>query len=245
MPRFFLRDIPDAADTIIIEGNDAGHIINSLRMSKGEAVTVCDGCGTDYSCVVEKLSEASVYLKIYKRCKNISEPSVFAVSYFSLPKGDKAETVIQKAVELGASKIVPFISERCISRPDEKGLRKKHERYIKISEEAAKQCGRGIIPYVSPVISFEEAVDDAISYDIPLILYEAESRCSIKQALSQKEFKSAAVMSGPEGGFSAEEIQYAAKAGLISVSLGKRILRCETAPIAGLCAVMYQSDNLG
>ena len=245
MPRFFCDNVPENASTITISGDDAKHIISSLRMAVGEKLTVCNSAGTDYNCTIEFFSDNLVYLRINEKSHTLSEPSVSVAVYFAMPKGDKTEFIIQKSVELGASKIVPFISERCVSRPDKKSSDKKLERYQKISEEAAKQCGRGIIPQVLPVMSFKEVIKDSLSSNIPIILYEAEDKFSLKQTLSDKNFSSVSFISGPEGGFSPEEIAYAKECGVLSVSLGKRILRCETAPVAALCAVMYHSGNLG
>ena len=162
--------------------------------------------------------------------------------YMAYPKGDKLETVIQKAVELGATRIVPFESSRCIKRPKADKVAKQGERLSKIAEEAAKQCGRGIIPKVALPLSYSEMLEDAKSSALRLICYEKESDLSVKALLSQGMPESIAIIVGCEGGFSPEEVEAAVNAGCHSVTLGKRILRCETAPLTVLSMILYQFE---
>jgi 16S rRNA (uracil1498-N3)-methyltransferase len=153
------------------------------------------------------------------------------------------ELVIQKAVELGAMRIVPFLGARSIVRPDEKSMEKKRVRWQRIASEAACQCGRGRVPVVEPLFSFRQAVQDAARMEQALLFYECERQVHLKDVLAGQHPASVALMIGPEGGFAANEVQEAKENGLTSVSLGARILRCETAPLAALAAVMYESGN--
>ena len=162
----------------------------------------------------------------------------------ALPKGDKMDFIVQKAVELGACRVVPYTAARSVSRPDAKALAKKAVRWRKIAREAAQQSGRGRVPEVADCMSFGEAVRQAGACAPALLLYENERQNSLRAALTARPFAEAALMVGPEGGFAAEEVQAACEAGLVSVSLGPRILRCETAPLAALAAVLYESGNL-
>jgi 16S rRNA (uracil1498-N3)-methyltransferase len=175
----------------------------------------------------------------------VGEPSLFCAVYAAYSKGDKLETVVQKSVELGATEIVLFPSARCVSKPETLAIVNKTGRLQKIAEEAAKQSGRGKIPWVTAVHSFENAILSASRNDLPLFLYEGEKRYSLKEVLDNSAgFKTVTIMTGPEGGFNPEEALFAAENGMRSVSIGPRILRCETAPIAALAAVMYHTGNL-
>lgn len=242
MPRFFVDTAP-AGDRVTLTGEDARHIARSLRMQPGEALTVCDGGGRDFDCEIETVEAEAVCVRVVGSHASRGEPSVDAALYMALPKADKMELIVQKAVELGVREIVPVFTARCVSRPDRRALAKKIERWSKIAAEAAKQCGRGRIPRVRDAMTFEEAVSEAAKADAPLFLYEGERENGLRQALRRAPFATAALLVGPEGGFAAEEAEAAGAAGLWSVSLGPRILRCETAPLAALAAVMYESGN--
>ena len=155
MPRFYID--PPAGDFITLTGEDARHICRSLRMSAGETLVLCDGAGNDYNGVLRQADGQTATVEILSRHPSQTEPSVFIRLFQALPKGDKMEWILQKAVELGASEIVPVLTERCISRPDEKSMDKKLARWQKIAVEASKQCGRGRIPAVCPLMRFSEA----------------------------------------------------------------------------------------
>ena len=243
MPRFFI-DAPPADDIVLLTGEDARHIACALRMQPGESLTVCDGAGTDYDCVLEQAAPDEVRACVTGSHPSAGEPDVRVTLYMALPKADKMELIVQKATELGVTEIAPFISSRCVSRPDDRTLDKKCARWGKIAAEAAKQCGRGRIPRVCQAVSLEEAVRQAAQTALPLLLYEGERENSLRAALQGDKPETVALMVGPEGGFAPEEAVAAVAAGLKSVSLGPRILRCETAPLAALAAVMYQSGNL-
>lgn len=239
MPRFF-TDAP-AADLITVTGSDARHIGYSLRMKIGEELTFCHN-GTDYNCVIESITESEVLCRVAETVPSKSEPSVEITLYQAYPKQDKLELIIQKTTELGITRIVPFISSRCIARPDEKSYRKKQERMQKIAEEAAKQSGRGIIPEIAPLMTMKQALEDMNNSELKLFCYEngGEKLSNIPVA----EAKSIAVMIGSEGGFERVEAEAAERAGAVQIWLGERILRCETCPIAVTAILMNLTGNM-
>ena len=239
MPRFFLENIN--TDNPVLTGEDARHIGRSLRMKPGEKITVCS-CGTDYFCEISSITEDTVFLNIKEQKLCSAEPSVDLTLFQAIPKQDKLEHIIQKSVELGVSKIVPVLTRRCVSRPDKKDFEKKLARLNKIALEAAKQSGRGIIPTVEPMISFEEAIIQMKEYDCPAMLYE-EGGIRFSE-LNTQEKKSFALFVGSEGGFDESEAEAAREAGIASIWLGERILRCETAPLTAISILMFITKNL-
>lgn len=245
MPRFFTSDVNEEQG--VISGPDAKHIAKVLRMKTGESLTVCDGCGWDYLCRIESVQESEILLRVEQKELCRTEPSVFVRLYQAMPKADKFDLIIQKAVELGVSEIIPVQTHRCVSRPDAKSMAKKLERYNRIAYEAAKQCGRGKIPAVLPMLDFTPAITQIAEADCPILFYE-NSTTSMKQLLenqNQNQNKNISILVGAEGGFEKEEVQAAQEMGIHILSLGERILRCETAPLAALAVIMYQTGNLG
>ena len=238
MPRFFKQSID--TDNIVIDGDDARHIGRSLRMKCGEEITVCC-CGIDYNCKIKSFSEDSVYLELINSAPCAAEPDIDVTLFQAVPKLDKLEFIIQKAVELGVNRIVPVLSRRCISRSDEKDFAKKLGRLNKIAEGAAKQSGRGIIPEVMPIISYKNAVEQMKNLDCCVILYENGGKRFDEVSFDGK--KSVGVVIGSEGGFDESEVELAVNAGVQSVWLGNRILRCETAPITALSILMFLTKN--
>lgn len=239
MPRFFIDHEP--TDYINVEGADARHIGYSLRMKVGDEITFCR-TGTDYICEIEEMTEQSVLCRVKGREPSKCEPSLKLTIYQAFPKQDKFEQIIQKVTELGAVRIVPFLSRRCVSRPDKKDFAKKRERFMRIAEEAAKQSGRGIIPEIGVLMSFDEAVKDMSAAQIKLICYENGG-----QKLSGIDFaavETAAVMIGSEGGFERSEVEKSEKNGAVPIWLGERILRCETCPVAVTAIIMNLSGNM-
>ncbi|WMJ82626.1 16S rRNA (uracil(1498)-N(3))-methyltransferase [Oscillospiraceae bacterium LTW-04] len=234
MPRFFVDGL---SETVVITGEDARHISKSLRMTAGEPLTLCDGKGLEAKGVIVSLSPDAVSVRLGEAATCIAEPQTQIRLYLAMPKGDKLELVIQKAVELGAAEIVLFLSSRCISRPKGDDVAKKVHRLQKIANEAAKQCGRGILPSVRGILSFAQAIKEAQQFDNCFVLYEG--MCKPLRAQLPKRGATLALLVGSEGGFSVEEIAQATECGVRTASLGKRILRCETAPIAALAAVMF------
>ncbi len=230
---------------IRITGSDVNHMKNVLRMREGEQLTVCDGTGMEYECKIAEFIPGEVVLWILDRRQARTELPVRLVLYQGLPKKDKMELIIQKAVELGAVEIVPVMTKRCIVKlEDDKKETKKIERWQAIAESAAKQSGRGVVPTVSKVMPFKEALKKASAEGMGLIPYElAEGMKSFKAAAGQAvNQKTVSVFIGPEGGFEEAEIELAKEAGVIPVSLGKRILRTETAGFATLSILMYEIE---
>lgn len=240
MPRFFAEHFDFAHP--VITGPDADHIRKSLRMTVGEGLTVCDTMGTDYLCRIADIADGAILLTVEETRPSDSEPKVAVTLFQCLPKGDNLETVIQKSVELGVREIVPVLSSRCISRPDDKSMKKKLERYAKIAASAAKQSGRGVIPAVRPLLSFREMAERLAGFDRALFFYEGGG-APLRQLLTREE-TSIALIIGPEGGFDAAEAELAVSSGAKAVGLGRRILRTETAPIAALAGVMLLTGNL-
>lgn len=247
MPRFFIKsDAVGKDNTVTLCGEDASHVARSLRMSVGETLTVCDENGVERHCRIEEIRRDEVFLRVESEKMSESEPSVRVTLYQALTKGDKFESIIQKSVELGVYAVVPVLSSRCISRPDEKSAEKKRLRWNAIAEEAAKQSGRGIIPTVLPTVTFPEALSKVQEDDACFFCYEEEKRYDLKSFLCEKadeKINSLSFFIGPEGGISPEEAALA-RAVMPSVSLGKRILRTETAPLCVLSGIMLYTDNL-
>ncbi|MDO5560664.1 MAG: RsmE family RNA methyltransferase [Oscillospiraceae bacterium] len=239
MPRFFVDEISEKHASIT--GDDARHIMRSLRMKTGDALTV--SCkGIDYSCVIDSFSDETVNLEVlfFNKCK--SEPTVDITLYQAVPKLDKLEMIIQKSVELGVSRIVPVLTRRCISRPSEKDFSKKLGRYQNISLSAAKQSGRGIIPEIMPIINYTQAIECMKKSDCSLMFYE---QGGIR--FSEVDFdgvRTISLLVGSEGGFDEAEVGQADAAGVKRIWLGDRILRCETAPLAALTLTMFLTQNL-
>ncbi len=242
MVRFFVTPQELQPDFLVLTGENAQHA-KVLRLKNGEQVLVCDGQGREALCTVSDVSPGQISLVVNKRQRSAQEPGVQVSVYMAFAKGDKLEHVIQKATELGAFEIVAFPSARCVSRPDEKSLGKKLERWQKIAAAAAEQCGRGRIPCVLAVSSLDEALQRASRTDKALLFYENEQATTLKMALCSGPYKTVSLLTGPEGGLEPAEVEKAETAGLQVCTLGKRILRCETAPLCALSAVMYDSGE--
>jgi len=239
MPRFFISSL--AGNEIALTGEDAFHIAKTLRMKAGEALTLCDGAGSDYACVITRVDPAQVVVRVEAVRPTTGEPSLFLTLYQALPKGDKMDTIIQKTVELGVSRIVPVITQRCVSRPDIAALAKKVARWQKIAKEAAQQCGRGIVPQVCNMQNFTDTVLNADA-DVRLFFYELGG--AAVQTLLPAGVKNCAMMIGSEGGFAESEAAFACNNGFFAAGLGPRILRCETAPVVAASVLMHITGNL-
>lgn len=242
MTRFFVSPEELKQDFLVLTGENANHA-KVLRLQCGEQVILCDGLGHECLCTISDVSAGQISLVINNRTDSATEPSVQVSVYMAFSKGDKLEHVIQKATELGAYEIVAFPSARCVSRPDDKSLSKKLERWQKIAASAAEQSGRGYVPKVVVLKSFAEAISRGVQADKAILFYENERATTLKMALSEGSFKTIALMTGPEGGFEAKEVSKAADAGFSICTLGSRILRCETAPLCALSAVMYDAGE--
>lgn len=240
MPRFFVPSENFDGQSVKITGDDAYHIARALRMAVGDEVTVADMQGRQHTCRLTKIRDEACECEIFRTEEGNTESPAEITLYMGYPKGDKLEVVIQKSVELGASRIVPFESSRCVKKPKSEKIEKQNARLSRIAEEAAKQCGRSILPKVTPPVSFAEAIREAKEADIPLFCYEGDGTVSLKSALADAGGKrTVSVIVGCEGGFSEKEADEARAAGLIAVNLGPRILRCETAPAYVLSAISY------
>ena len=243
MPRFFMMGTNLSGGTAYVRGRDAEHI-RVLRIRPGDDVVICDGRGSDYKCRLIKSDREEAQLEVLEVTPCVTEPNVNASVLCGLPKGsDRTEYIIQKSVETGADSIVFFSSARCVARPDEP--EKKLERWQRIAEEAAKQTGRGVIPQVSWAGDFIGALDVAVKSQLGLFMYETGERERLDSVLSgMGSISSAAIITGPEGGFEQYEADAARAVGMHICSMGQRILRCESAPVAALTALMFATGNL-
>lgn len=242
MTRFFVEAQDLSGDTLHLTGENFQHA-KVLRLKPGERMLVCDGQGEEALCTVRQVGAAELELEVLERRESETEAAVRVSVYMAFPKADKLEHVIQKATELGAYEIVAFPSARCVSRPDEKSLRKKLERWQKIAASAAEQSGRGRIPEVVTLGSFKEALERAKQADQALLFYENEHAVTLRMALESGAFQTVSLLTGPEGGLEEAEVDQARKAGFQVCTLGSRILRCETAPLCALSAVMYAAGE--
>ena len=241
MPRFFKELLAPASvgETIVLDGANGAHIRRSLRMAVGDAVVVSDGAGLDYDTVIESFDGDAVCLRVRERAENRTEPSLWVTLYQGLPKGDKLEQIIQKSVELGVAEVVPVALSRSIAKVGDKAAQKQ-ARWQKIADEAAGQSGRGCLPAVSQPISVDELVRRAASVKT-IVCYEAGGE-PLDLLVSPADAKLALVI-GPEGGLAPEEVARLQDAGAHVATLGPRILRTETAPVAALAVLMQLSGN--
>lgn len=233
---WFFSETELPSDTYLLTGDNAKHA-KVLRLRAGEEVTVVTPKGEQCSCEVVEGDALRVLRR--KPCEN--EPNVYVTLYQALPKGDKMDYIVQKCVELGVSRIVPMLTSRCVSRPDEKSLRKKRERWQKIALQAAMQSRRGVIPEVADCVSFRQAAELSKDNDKTVFFYELGGE-SVKKILTDDP-RSIGIFIGSEGGFDPSEVELAVKNGAKTATLGKRILRAETAPLAAMSIIMYQTNN--
>lgn len=238
MPRFFKNITPPTA---VLDGADGAHIRRSLRMQVGETLTVCDGLGTDHTCRIVGFDGDNVQLAVEASTPNRTEPATHVTLYMGLPKADKLEWVIQKAVELGVSAVVPVVTSRSIVKLDATAAAKKQERWQRIAAEAAGQSERGVIPTVACPITFAAALKRMAAEKL-VILYEGGGQ-TLDTLLSPAD-KQVSLFVGPEGGIAPDEVAAMQQVGGVCATLGPRILRCETAPIAALAVTMHLTGNL-
>lgn len=245
MHHFFVSPQSVGEEKIVITGSDVNHIKNALRMKPGETLRISDGLGTDYLCRIECMEDSQVEVSIMEKIDS-GELPVRIYLFQGLPKSDKMELIIQKAVELGAYAIIPTATKNAVVKLDGKKEKSKLDRWQAIAESAAKQSKRGIIPQIERVMSFKEALQFASGLDEIWIPYENESGMeNTRKALEQigPETGSVGIFIGPEGGFDEKEIDLAREMGAAPISLGKRILRTETAAIAVLSLVMMKAEG--
>lgn len=242
MSKFFIPKENIKEDCIIIDGDDVNHITKVLRLKAGDEIICCDGAGYNYSAVIEKTDKKRIECGITGKSKSETEPNIKVTLIQGIPKGAKMDYIIQKTTELGISEIYPCEMSRCVAKVDNE---KKTERWNKIANEAAKQSGRGIVPRVHHPVSVEKAVELLKSADISFVPYECAEKRNLKSVLtSARDVKNVVFMIGPEGGFDAAEIDRINERGIPVISLGKRILRTETAGEAILSMVMYEIGDI-
>ncbi len=238
MHRFFVEPGCIADGAVTITGDDVKHISKVLRLRTGDEITICDSCGCDYVCAIEDISPSQVVARILQKSPNTAEAPLHITVYQGLPKSDKMDYIVQKCVELGVASVVPVATARAVVKLHDE--EKKRTRWQKIAAEAAKQCGRGIIPQVGAVKSFAEVIDSLDADALNILPYENENQHRLKDALTGFDGNCVNIIIGPEGGFDPSETDAALQKGVHVVTLGPRILRTETAPIAAVSAVMYQ-----
>lgn len=244
MPKFFTENIYN--NKAIIDSEDVRHIKKVLRLKMNEHITICDGKGYDYDTVISEMNEKEIVCDIISSQLSETEPNIHVTLYQGLPKASKMDYIIQKNTELGISKIVPCSLNRCVVKlEDKKSAEKKTERWQKISNEAAKQSGRGVIPEISIPMTLDEAIEEMKKEDLAVAFYECENNRTLKQILTEKkEIKTVGFIIGPEGGFDPAEIDKLHNAGIRTAGLGKRILRTETAGEAVLAMIMYEIGDI-
>jgi len=243
MSRFFVQPEDIEGDLVTIYEEDANHIKNVLRLNEGDMITVCALNSIDYKCKIEAIRKDSVKASVVSQEKNLNETNIKVTLFQALPKSDKMEFIIQKAVELGVHRIVPISTNRTIVKVSSRS-EKKLERWNKISEAAAKQSKRGFIPSIGKVVALEEAIKESKNFDLNIMAYELEKDNKIKGILSGFEGKSVSIFIGPEGGFSQTEVKQATDYGIKPVTLGRRVLRTETAGLIALSITMYEKEEI-
>lgn len=242
MRRLFIDE--SLAPEIVIKGQDAVHLLYAMRARPGQIVTVSDKNGQTAKTVIKLCESDKVILALLEKLSHTQESPIKTVLFQCLPKADKMEYIVQKTVELGVSKIVPVTSHNCVVKYDAAKKEKKKEKWQKISDEAAKQCAREIIPEVCSITDFTEAVKQAAQYTA-CVCYENEKTLPLKKYLCTQDSPAYAILIGPEGGFTETEIDQCSAAGIKSISLGRRILRTETAAVTSLSILQYEKGDLG
>lgn len=242
MSKFFIEKNQIKGEKVYLNKENANHIINVLRYKIGDEIEISAGDGYDYICEIEEIKNCEIVAKIIDCFGNNSEPKTKITLYQGLPKGEKMEMLIQKCVEIGVENIVPIYTERTIVKLSGKED-KKIARWNKISEAAAKQSRRGKIPIVENIISFEKAIEICQENDLNIIPYEKEEENTIKNIIKSFEGEKIGVFIGPEGGFTEKEISLAIKNNLKPATLGKRILRTETAGMVATAILLYETED--
>ena len=249
MPKFFVSDeqINEALGEIKITGTDVNHLKNVLRVKSGDKVEICNLCNQqNYNCQIKEINREYINTKILEKMSEIAESNVKVTIFQGIPKAEKMEWVIQKAVELGVYDIVPVEMKRCVVKLKEKVLDKKLQRWQKISEVAAKQCGRNLIPKIHPVITSKDIANQINQYDVILVAYEDEKHITLKQELlklKQKDDIKIGIIIGPEGGLESKDVEMWREKGAKIITLGRRILRTETVALQCLSIIMYELEK--
>lgn len=247
MYQFFVEDGQVGTDSVTIEGSDVNHIKNVLRMKQGEKVRISTSSGKNYFGTIADFSEAMVLVDILEECADDTELDNKIYLFQGLPKSDKMELIIQKAVELGVYEIIPVAMKNCVVKLEEKKAAGKVARWQEIAKSAAKQSKRSLIPVIQMPMNYKDALAKAKELDVVLIPYEnARGMAATKEAIEQiRPGQSIGIFIGPEGGFADMEIEQAKDGKMQLISLGKRILRTETAGLATLSILMYHLESYG
>ena len=249
MPKFFVSDeqINENLGEIKITGTDVNHLKNVLRVKSGDKVEICNLCNQqNYNCQIKEINREYINTKILEKMFEIAESNVKVTIFQGIPKAEKMEWVIQKAVELGVYDIVPVEMKRCVVKLKEKDVDKKLQRWQKISEVAAKQCGRNLIPKIHPVITSKDIANQINQYDVILVAYEDEKHITLKQELlklKQKDDIKIGIIIGPEGGLESKDVEIWREKGAKIITLGRRILRTETVALQCLSIIMYELEK--
>ena len=251
MPKFFVKSNQIKEDRIIITGEDVNHIKNVLRLNIDDDLQICDiDTAINYTCGICKIENDKIECNIFNKIDSEAESNIHINIFQGIPKSDKMELIIQKCVELGVNEITPIEMKRCVVKIEDKAKNKKIERWQKISEVAAKQCGRDIIPKINNIINIKNICNLICEYDIVLLAYENEQENTLKNELlklkneTNKKLRIGIII-GPEGGLDKEEVELLKTNGAKSITLGKRILRTETVAFVLTSIIMYELGDLG
>ena len=239
MHRFFVPIDRIQGESCVISGSDAEHARVVLRLKKGDKLQVCDGFGSEYLGEIERI-DRDIQVRFLEKLENRAEPQCKVTLYQGIPKQSKMELIVQKCVELGVQAVVPVSFGRCVAKPAQE--QKKRERWQKIAQEAAKQSGRGIIPQVAAPASFQAALDQMASHELLIVCYENETEKSLRSLLTGQ--KDVGLVIGPEGGLEAAEVEAMRQIGGTTITLGRRILRTETAGMAVLSGIMFFAGEM-
>lgn len=252
MPKFFIKEEQIKENKIIIKGQDVNHIKKVLRAKTGEELEICNSqTGENFLCNIDKINDETIECNIKQKLEEKTESNIKVSIFQGLPKADKMEYIIQKSVELGVYEITPVEMKRCVVKLNEKDKNKKIERWQKISEVAAKQCGRDMIPQIDNIINIKNICNLIEKYDIVLVAYENEKENTLKQQINQlkntikkqDETIQIGIIIGPEGGLEPKDVEELKQSGAQIITLGKRILRTETVALNMLSIIMYELEN--
>ncbi|MBI3399119.1 MAG: 16S rRNA (uracil(1498)-N(3))-methyltransferase [Deltaproteobacteria bacterium] len=248
MKRFFVEQIDDNKKMVLITGKELHHLKDVLRLKKGNEVIVFNGKGQELAGIIEAVSKNEASIIIRKKLNTSSESRFEIILCQGLAKAEKMDMIIQKAIELGVSRVVPFIAERVVPNVDNEKIIKKTRRWKRIALEAAKQCRRSVIPEIEEPISFTKVLSRCSADDeryLKIISWEGENKNTLKDVLRADKYSGSVVLIGPEGGFSEAEVDEAKRSGFAPVMLGPRILRTETASISILAIIQYELGDMG
>lgn len=246
MHKFFINKNQISDNVITIVGDDVNHVSKVLRLRIDDEIVVCDSEGSEYTCLIATISKKEVICNITQSYNSTTEAPIKITLFQGLPKATKMDLIIQKCVELGVVEIYPVITERVVVKVDDRDMTGKIDRWNRISEEAAKQSNRGIIPRVNAPITFKKALELMAAFDFNIMPYEKEEALGIKKAVEGKSaIKYAGVFIGPEGGFDEQEVTICLKNNILPVTLGPRILRTETAGFTAAAILQYEIGDMG